>query len=191
MSKLIYTCFIKLIIDHFLSCNKNIPYEDLMLNALADLQSINLHDTSTTTQKDKVRKVKVLRNQKSTGLSPLEVEYEKVIVIGVIKRNNDETNDSEDLDMDLSDDEPNKGDDDVAGFGIFVDNKSQELAKFTPFSPVEMFPNDVDHHTSSSPANTTHDLVTKPQHKPLQAKAKMLMAKAKHNIGSLPQKAVK
>ncbi|GJX94553.1 hypothetical protein Tco_0349139 [Tanacetum coccineum] len=41
----------------------------------------------------------------------------------------------------------------------------------------EMFPNDVDHHTSSPPANTTHDLVTKPQHKPLQAKAKMLMAK--------------
>nr|GEX37673.1 hypothetical protein [Tanacetum cinerariifolium] len=44
------------------------------------------------------------------------------------------------------------------------------------------FSNDVDHHISSPPANTTHDLVIKTQHKSFQAKAKMLMKKAKHNM---------
>ncbi|GJY14705.1 hypothetical protein Tco_0385127 [Tanacetum coccineum] len=49
-------------------------------------------------------------------------------------------------------------------------------------NPEEMFADDIVHQISSSPAKTTHNLVTNPQHKSFQAKAKMLMAKAKHNM---------
>ncbi|GKD34533.1 hypothetical protein Tco_1250042, partial [Tanacetum coccineum] len=41
--------------------------------------------------------------------------------------------DSNDSDMELNNDEPNKGDDDAAGFGMFMYNK--ELPKSTSFSP--------------------------------------------------------
>ncbi|GKB15472.1 hypothetical protein Tco_0849395, partial [Tanacetum coccineum] len=46
----------------------------------------------------------------------------------------DETNDFDDSDMDLFDDEPN-GDDDDAGFGVFMYNKSTEPLKSTYLSP--------------------------------------------------------
>ncbi|GJU11499.1 hypothetical protein Tco_1133895 [Tanacetum coccineum] len=89
--------------------------------------------------------------------------------------------DFDDLDMDSSDDEP-KGDDDVAGFGVFMYNKSIEPLKSTYLSHMEMFLDDSDHPISSPPANTTHNPVTNPQQNSLQAKAKKLMEKDKKNI---------
>ncbi|GJZ50656.1 hypothetical protein Tco_0604846 [Tanacetum coccineum] len=44
-----------------------------------------------------------------------------------------------------------------------------------------MFPDDADHHISSPPINTTHNLVINPQQSSIQEKAKKLMAKAKQN----------
>ncbi|GJU71173.1 hypothetical protein Tco_1262578 [Tanacetum coccineum] len=46
----------------------------------------------------------------------------------------DETDDSDNSDMDLSDNEP-KGDDDATGFGVFVYNKSTEPLIYTYLSP--------------------------------------------------------
>ncbi|GJX44095.1 hypothetical protein Tco_0260771 [Tanacetum coccineum] len=53
------------------------------------------------------------------------------------QKKEDETDDSDDSDMDLSDDEP-KGDDDVAGYGVFMYNKSTEPLKSTYLSPTVM-----------------------------------------------------
>ncbi|GKA64828.1 hypothetical protein Tco_0764535 [Tanacetum coccineum] len=61
-------------------------------------------------------------------------------------------------------------------FGTNVDVKA------TNFVLQEMFPDNADHQVSSPPATTTHDIVTNSQQNTLQAKAKKLMAKAKHNI---------
>ncbi|GJZ40427.1 hypothetical protein Tco_0586990 [Tanacetum coccineum] len=44
--------------------------------------------------------------------------------------------DAENFDMDISDDESDKEDDDAVGFGVFMYDKSKELHKFTPFSPI-------------------------------------------------------
>ncbi|GJV12011.1 hypothetical protein Tco_1353552 [Tanacetum coccineum] len=49
-------------------------------------------------------------------------------------------------------------------------------------NPKEMFPDNADHQVSSPLETTTHDIVTNSQQNTLQAKAKKLMAKAKHNI---------
>ncbi|GJW43918.1 hypothetical protein Tco_0072717 [Tanacetum coccineum] len=48
-------------------------------------------------------------------------------------------------------------------------------------NPEEMFEDAADHQVSSPLATTTHNLVTNPQQKSIQAKANKLMAKAKHN----------
>nr|GEV23983.1 hypothetical protein [Tanacetum cinerariifolium] len=50
--------------------------------------------------------------------------------------NKDDDDDTRDLDMDISENGSDKGDDDVEGFGVFMYKKSQKLPKFTPFSPV-------------------------------------------------------
>ncbi|GJU81132.1 retrovirus-related pol polyprotein from transposon TNT 1-94 [Tanacetum coccineum] len=112
MSELIYTRFTKLIINHFLSCNKSIPRrsdaeihnegQDSPLIKLINTIDVNLtlewryqiqclmmqsssqHDTSTTnTRRMKVRKVKLLRNQKSNMYLLSEVKEEKVICVQV------------------------------------------------------------------------------------------------------------
>ncbi|GKF00258.1 hypothetical protein Tco_0023608, partial [Tanacetum coccineum] len=44
----------------------------------------------------------------------------------------DDTDDAENSDMDISDDDSDKGDDNAAGFGVFMYDKSKELPKFTP-----------------------------------------------------------
>ncbi|GKA80724.1 hypothetical protein Tco_0787416 [Tanacetum coccineum] len=244
---------------------KGVTPEDLVVQSLLDLRKGSKESKLESMRKER----QAVGGEGSSSVHDKYYEFEDILATDsdatrdsscsdTDEEKDDETNDSEDFDMDLSDDEPNKGDEDVVGFGVFVDNKSQELAKFTPFSPVvttssmedfsnllndppmhelmdllskpvyidahttstvanpegnlevlsylsgasevpfginvdvqafflndklvEMFLNDVDHHISSPPANTTHDLVTKPQHKSLQAKAKMLMAKAKHNM---------
>ncbi|GJT08396.1 hypothetical protein Tco_0842858 [Tanacetum coccineum] len=51
------------------------------------------------------------------------------------KEKEDETVDSDDFDMDLTNDE-SKGDDDVAGFVVFIYNKSTEPLKSTCLSPI-------------------------------------------------------
>ncbi|GKE32757.1 hypothetical protein Tco_1452079, partial [Tanacetum coccineum] len=61
-------------------------------------------------------------------------------------------------------------------FGINVDIQATE------FVLQEMFSDNADHQTSSPPANTTHSLVTNPQHNSLQAKTKKLIEKAKKNM---------
>nr|GFB23704.1 hypothetical protein [Tanacetum cinerariifolium] len=43
--------------------------------------------------------------------------------------------DTKDSNMDISDDDFKKGDDDAAAFRVFMYNKSKELPKFTPFCP--------------------------------------------------------
>nr|GEW46123.1 retrovirus-related Pol polyprotein from transposon TNT 1-94 [Tanacetum cinerariifolium] len=48
----------------------------------------------------------------------------------------DEHDDIKDYDMDISTDYDKRYNDDVGGFGLLVYNKSQELPKFTSFSPV-------------------------------------------------------
>ncbi|GKA13599.1 hypothetical protein Tco_0693245 [Tanacetum coccineum] len=48
----------------------------------------------------------------------------------------DDKDDTEDSDMDIFDDDSDKGDEDAIGFGVFMDNKSKELSKFTSFSPI-------------------------------------------------------
>ncbi|GJT91262.1 hypothetical protein Tco_1080107 [Tanacetum coccineum] len=90
----------------------------------------------------------------------------------------DESDDFDDLNMVLSDDESNKRDDDVTGFGNLLNEPLvQELTDLmckpvyidahTTFevanlegNPEEMFPDDAAHHISSPPATTTHDLIT-------------------------------
>ncbi|GJX28601.1 hypothetical protein Tco_0236680 [Tanacetum coccineum] len=110
----------------------------------------------------------------------------------------DEIDDSDDSNMDLSKDEP-KGDDDAAGFGVFMYNKSTEPPKSTYLSPTvttssleyiqsllndspEIFLDEAAHHISSPPANTTYLPIKDPQPSSLQAKAKKLMQKAKKNM---------
>ncbi|GJV35831.1 hypothetical protein Tco_1408308 [Tanacetum coccineum] len=49
----------------------------------------------------------------------------------------DDEDNTKDFDMDIFEDETNiRDNDDAAGFGVFIYNKSQELPKFTPFSLV-------------------------------------------------------
>ncbi|GJW31856.1 hypothetical protein Tco_0051888 [Tanacetum coccineum] len=48
----------------------------------------------------------------------------------------DDQDDTEDSDMDICNNDFDKADNDAVGFGVFVYNKSQELAKFTPISPI-------------------------------------------------------
>ncbi|GJW53726.1 hypothetical protein Tco_0097811 [Tanacetum coccineum] len=48
----------------------------------------------------------------------------------------DDDDDNKDSDMDISEIGSEKRDDDAIGFGVFVYNKSQELPKFTSFSPI-------------------------------------------------------
>ncbi|GKD55246.1 hypothetical protein Tco_1288633 [Tanacetum coccineum] len=51
----------------------------------------------------------------------------------------DNKNDDEDSDIDIDKDDSEEGDDNAAGFGVFVHNKTKELPKFTPISPTVTF----------------------------------------------------
>ncbi|GKC27652.1 hypothetical protein Tco_1034946 [Tanacetum coccineum] len=109
----------------------------------------------------------------------------------------DDKNDDEDSDMKIDDDDSKKGDDTATGFRLFVYDKTKELPQFTPIiftdtqttfvvanpegNPKETYEDVVDQQMSSPPATTTHNLTTNPQHNSIQAKAKNLMTKAKHN----------
>ncbi|GJV48521.1 hypothetical protein Tco_1438733 [Tanacetum coccineum] len=170
------------------------------------------------------------RGLKLKGATPEDPAVQSLIALRKgykesIRKHDDDDDDNEDSDMDISEIGSDKGDDDAAGFGVFVYNKSQELPKFIPFSPIvtcssmkdytnllndpseqeltdllsaskvplgtnvdvqatefvlhEMIADDVDHHISSPPVTTTHDLVTNPQQSSIQEKAKKLMAKTK------------
>nr|GEW40566.1 hypothetical protein [Tanacetum cinerariifolium] len=100
----------------------------------------------------------------------------------------DETDGSDDSDMDLSDNEP-KGDADATGFGmnlmsniVYTDAHTTSTVHNPEGNPEEMFPDDADHHISSPSVTTTHNLVTNPQENSLQAKAKKLMQNAEKNM---------
>ncbi|GJR52227.1 hypothetical protein Tco_1402748 [Tanacetum coccineum] len=69
-------------------------------------------------------------------------------------------------------------------FGTHVDVQATKLVLH------EIFLDDVAHHNSSLPANTTHRLPINPQLNSLQAKAKKLMQKAKKNIRKINFKKV-
>nr|GEW13369.1 putative reverse transcriptase domain-containing protein [Tanacetum cinerariifolium] len=96
----------------------------------------------------------------------------------------DETNDSDDSDIDLSKDEP-KGDNDDARFEVFMYNKSTEPLKSTYLSltvtcsSLDYIQNEAAHHISSPPANIQ---VKDPQLSSFQAKVKKLMQKANKNM---------
>ncbi|GKD58617.1 hypothetical protein Tco_1296126, partial [Tanacetum coccineum] len=240
MSKLIYTRFTKLIIDHFLSCNKSIPRRSdaemhsegqdspltKMINKVEGKFKFGMEipDTMITDaikqsagykyykhKKDESEKGKVVEELEEQHMSPirsgrgkgymcLDVEvklakfvnieeqliqqhdtmtqlktkrqvkkdvkdmyaaewglklkglaiedaaFEDILVTDsdatrdsscsdTDEKKNDETDDSDDLYMNLSDDEP-KGDDDAAGFKVFMYYKLTELPKSTSFSPI-------------------------------------------------------
>ncbi|GJY61492.1 hypothetical protein Tco_0462149 [Tanacetum coccineum] len=87
----------------------------------------------------------------------------------------DATNDFDNFDMDLSDDEP-KGDDDGAGFGVFMYNNSTELLKSIYLSPIEMFLDDTTHHISSPLATTIHNPAVAQKFKEYDQKLKALLS---------------
>ncbi|GJY16960.1 hypothetical protein Tco_0387382 [Tanacetum coccineum] len=68
------------------------------------------------------------------------------------------------FDMDISDNDDKRDDDDAAGFGVFVYNKSQELLKFTPFSLVVTCSSmeDFTNLLNDTPKKELTDLLSKP-----------------------------
>nr|GEZ05658.1 hypothetical protein [Tanacetum cinerariifolium] len=106
----------------------------------------------------KERKVESLRQEKQpVGGKALNTNEAK----------DDETDDSNNSNMDLSDDEP-KGDDDVIGFRVFMYNKSTEPLKSTYLSPT----------VTSSSLEYIQNLLNEP----FFSKAKKLMQEAKKNM---------
>ncbi|GKD83424.1 hypothetical protein Tco_1350263, partial [Tanacetum coccineum] len=121
------------------------------------------------------------------------------------KESANETDDADDSDMDLSDDNL-QGNDDAAGFGMFIYIKFTETPNSTYFSPIvtsslldfiqnllnetpvnelidfEMFPDENAHHKPSLPAKKIPYNATTPQPSSLQAKAKKLTQKEKKNM---------
>ncbi|GKB36734.1 hypothetical protein Tco_0881676, partial [Tanacetum coccineum] len=112
-----------------------------------------------------------------------------------------ETDDVDESDMVLSDDNP-AGDDDVAGYEVFMHNNSTATPNATYLSLTvtsvlatktllqEMFPDKNTHHLSSPPATKMSYPITYPQPSSLQAKAKKLMRKAKQNMRKINFKKV-
>ncbi|GJZ26758.1 hypothetical protein Tco_0571011 [Tanacetum coccineum] len=116
------------------------------------------------------------------------------------QKNANGTDDTNDSDMDLSDDNPN-GDDDAKGFEVFMNNKSTKALKFTYFNPTITIYTDahttsVVHNPEGNPkvrsflsgasevpfATKPHKILIYPQPNSLQAKAKKLIQKAKKNM---------
>nr|GEZ18096.1 hypothetical protein [Tanacetum cinerariifolium] len=143
-SKLIYTQSINLIIDHFLSTNKSISqrYNAEMHSEGQDSPISKLINTvdGVATKDPGVQSLLDLR--KGSKESRLESMRQERQVIGgegssvdTDEDKDDETNNAEDSNMDIYDNDSDKGDvDDTDVFAEFV-NKSQELPKFTPLSP--------------------------------------------------------
>ncbi|GJZ39218.1 hypothetical protein Tco_0585781 [Tanacetum coccineum] len=103
------------------------------------------------------------------------------------------SDDAEDSNMDIDDEDFDKGYDTTAGFGgnlkvtsflsgtyevPFGTNVDVQATKFVL---QELFKDAADLKMSSPPATTTHNFTTNPQQILIQAKAKKLVAKAKHN----------
>ncbi|GJT52054.1 hypothetical protein Tco_0978211 [Tanacetum coccineum] len=64
---------------------------------------------------------------------------------------------------------------------VFTDTHTTFMVANPEGNPKETYKDTVDQQMSSPSATTTHNLTTNPQHNSIQAKAKKLMAKAKHN----------
>ncbi|GKE20952.1 hypothetical protein Tco_1432464, partial [Tanacetum coccineum] len=73
---------------------------------------------------------------------------------------------------------------------VYMDAHTTSAVANPEGNPEEMFLDKVAYHISSPPSNTTHTLVTNPQHNSLQAKAKKLMQKAKKNMRKINFKKV-
>ncbi|GJZ54324.1 hypothetical protein Tco_0609209, partial [Tanacetum coccineum] len=164
MSKLLYTRFTKLIIDHFLSCNKNVPRrsdfemhsegQDLHLTKLINtikgtykfgmnIPDTMINDAFKKSARYKYYKAKKAESEKAKSaeepeeqhVSPVKSRQGKGYMHSDTDEEKDvETVDSDDSDMDLSDDNP-QGHDDAVGFGVFMYNKSTEPLKSTYLSP--------------------------------------------------------
>ncbi|GKB41515.1 hypothetical protein Tco_0886457 [Tanacetum coccineum] len=160
MSKLLYTRFTKLIINHFLSCKKSIPrsqIDDAVVDMYAEWgHKLKGHVTLTVMQ-----------------YSTLHVQtHQRKVPI----------DDADDSDMDLYDDNL-QGDDDGAGFGASeVPLGTHVDVQETNVLLQEMFPDKNAHHKPSLPAKKIPYNATTPQPSSLQAKAKKLMQKANKNM---------
>ncbi|GJU45984.1 hypothetical protein Tco_1203250 [Tanacetum coccineum] len=278
MSKLMYTRFTKLIIDHFLSCNKSIPRrsnsnmhsegQDLPLTKLTNTVKGYKYYRAKKAESEKAKAAKepeeqhvspmksgrgedymrlgdqevnvpsafkkndVLRKKRSLNVAENIVketpiykdvkdtyaEWErkrkgpvvedpdahllldlrkgsktrrlkslkqaKQVVAGEGLKRDDETDDSDSSKMDLSEDEP-RVDDDATGIGVFNDAHTTSVVANLDGNPEEMFPDEVAHHISPPPANTTYLPIKDPQPSSLQAKAKKLMQKEKNNMRNI------
>ncbi|GJT32136.1 hypothetical protein Tco_0922555 [Tanacetum coccineum] len=174
MSNMLYTRFTKLIIDYFLSCNKNIPRrsdfemhiegDDSPITKLSntvkgtyifimEIPDTMINDAFKKSARYKYYKAKKVETdyeanvpkmfkkdvlpEKTRSLTIAEESYSDATrhssCSDTSEESGNETDDADDLDMDLTDDEP-KGDDDVAEFREFMYNKSTETPKSTYFN---------------------------------------------------------
>nr|GEV11166.1 hypothetical protein [Tanacetum cinerariifolium] len=159
MSKILYTRFTKLIINHFISCNKSIPYrsnsklhsaqDDQPITKLSnavkgdykfgmEIPDIMISDAIKNIEyPNKLKKDVVPRKTRTLTIAEetvVDTNSDAILYSSCLKENKNETNDTDDSDMDLSNDNPDR-DDDAAGFSVFMYNKSEETPNSTYLSP--------------------------------------------------------
>nr|GEV24747.1 hypothetical protein [Tanacetum cinerariifolium] len=126
------------------------------------------------------------------------IRQERQVVGDTDEDKYDETHDAKNSDMDIFDNDYDKGDvDDAYRFGVFVYNKSQELPKFTPFSPVVIFSfmEDVTNLLNDSSEQELMDLLSKlvytdAQTTSMVANPKGNSKKLQHNLVTNPRQSL-
>ncbi|GJW83619.1 hypothetical protein Tco_0156764 [Tanacetum coccineum] len=100
----------------------------------ADDSDIDLSDDNPQGDNDVVKFGEGSSNAHNKHYADSDTNSNAILYFSCSEESKNETDDADNSDMDLSDDNP-QGDDDAAGFGVFMYNKSTETPNSTYFSP--------------------------------------------------------
>ncbi|GKA44947.1 hypothetical protein Tco_0737743 [Tanacetum coccineum] len=126
-----------------------------------------------------------LENQILRFIKILDTNSDEVLYSSCSEESENETNDADDSDMDLSDDNPDK-DDDAAGFGVFMYNKSTEIPNSTYLSPTVTSSSldFIQNLLNETPANELTDLVSNPVYTDAQTTSAVIYPEGNHELTS-------